>query len=161
MSSGYIVLRKENVNLFRLPQVNVGKGHYLDSWKDKIWIGNLQIRNDGEFLTVELVNYDGTIYSKAKVPENFSSSIEKCRDSSRGYAIKLTNENDGRFAWAGLVFHDRNAAFDFFITFEEQLKRKEKMSKPIQVDNNINFSLKKGYLMRNKDETQLQQYQTR
>ena len=151
MSSGYIVLRKENVNVFRLPQVNVGKGHFLDSWKDKIWRGNLEIRVEGEFLTVELVNYDGTIYSKAKIPENYDSSIEKCKDSSRGYAIKLTNENDGRFAWAGLVFHDRNAAFDFYVTFEEQLKRKEKMAKPIQVDPNINFSLKKGKINRNEN----------
>ena len=154
MSTGYIVLRKENVNLFRLPQVNVGKGHFLDSWKDKIWRGNLQIRADGDFLTVELVNYDGSTYSTAKIPENYSSSIEKCTDSSRGYAIKLTNENDGRFAWAGLVFHDRNTAFDFYVTFDEQLKRKEKMAKPIQVDPSLNFQLKKGGVIRNEDKAE-------
>lgn len=144
MSSGYSILRKENVNLFRLPQVNVGKGHFLDSWKDKIWRGNLIIRTDPDFLTIEFENYDGSIYSKAKIPDNYSSSIEKCTDSSRGYAVKITNEQDGRFAWAGLVFHDRNAAFDFYVTFDEQLKRKEKVSKPIQVDPNLNFGLKKG-----------------
>lgn len=153
MSSGYVILRKENVNLFRLPQVNVGKGHFLDSWKDKIWRGDLQIKTDGDFLTVEFVNYDGSIYSKAKIPENYSSSIEKCTDSSRGYAIKLTNDIDGRFAWSGLVFHDRNAAFDFYVTFDEQIKRKEKMAKPIQVDPNLNFNHKKGKFIRNQNQT--------
>lgn len=148
MSSGYTILRKENVNLFRLPQVNVGKGHFLDSWKDKIWRGDLVVKTDDDFLTVEFVNYDGSVYSKAKVPQNYSASIEKCTDSSRGYAIKLTNETDGRFAWSGLVFHDRNAAFDFYVTFEEQLKRKEKSSKPITVDPNLNFGLKKGGFIR-------------
>lgn len=152
MSTGYSILRKENVNLFRLPQVNVGKGHFLDSWKDKIWRGDLVVKTNPEFLTVEFLNFDGTVYSLAKIPENYSSSIEKCIDSSRGYAIKITNETDGRFAWAGLVFHDRNAAFDFYVTFDEQLKRKEKLAKPIQVDPNLNFGLKKGILIRNEDE---------
>ncbi len=41
MSQGFVLLRKENINLFRLPTVGVGKGHYLDSWKEKIWIGKI------------------------------------------------------------------------------------------------------------------------
>lgn len=140
----YVVLRKENVNVFRLPQVNVTKGHFLDSWKDKIWRGNVHIKTDDPFLVVELVNYDNTPYAKAKIPLNYSTSVEKCKDSSRGYALKLTNDNDERFAWVGLVFHDRNAAFDFFVTFDEQLKRKKKVYEPIKVDPNLNFALKKG-----------------
>ena len=141
---GYVVLRKENVNVFRLPQVNVSKGHYLDSWKDKIWRGNVHIKTDEEFLTVELVSYDGSLYAKAKIPTNYSTSVEKCKDSSRGYALKITNDNDNRFAWVGLVFHDRNAAFDFFVTFDEQLRRKNKVYEPIKIDPNLNFKLQKG-----------------
>ena len=41
MDKSYIILRKENVNVFKMPTINIGKGHYLDSWKDKIWVGNI------------------------------------------------------------------------------------------------------------------------
>ena len=41
----YILLRKNNVNLFKLPTRNVlgTKGHYLNSWKDNFWAGILLI----------------------------------------------------------------------------------------------------------------------
>lgn len=37
----YTLLRKNNVNLFKLPTRNIlgAKGHYLNSWKNKIWVG--------------------------------------------------------------------------------------------------------------------------
>ena len=108
--------------------------------------GNLIIKTNETFLTVELKNIDNeSIFAIANIPENFETSVEKCVDSSRGYALKLTNP-DGRFVWVGLVFHDRNGAFDFFACFEEQLKRK-RMMKNVQeykVDPNFNFNLKKG-----------------
>ena len=36
---GVILLKKENVNMFKLPTMGYGRGYYLDTWKDKIWIG--------------------------------------------------------------------------------------------------------------------------
>ncbi len=101
------------------------------------------IKTDETFVTVELRDYNDVLFGKAKVQENFKSSVEKCVDSSRGYALKLTHD-DGRFAWTGLVFHDRNAAFDFYACFEEYLKRKSKNSKPFEVDQNLMSLLKKG-----------------
>lgn len=144
MSNGVIVFREEHVTLFRMPSVVVSKGHYLDSWKDKIWRGNLFLKTNPDLLTVELKNYDGTLYAKSYVKENVSNFIEKCLDSSRGYAIKLTNDNDERFAWVGMVFHDRTSAFQFFVTFQDHLQRKKQKITPIKVDPNLNFKLKKG-----------------
>ena len=109
--------------------------------------GNLLVKTDPEFLTVELRDYNDELYAKAQIPENFRSSVEKCVDSTRGYALKVTHD-DGRFAWVGLVFHDRNSAFDFYACFEEYLKRKTKLSKPFEVDQNLMSSLKKGWLTR-------------
>ena len=100
-------------------------------------------------MTVELKNYDETVFAIAKIPENFETSVEKCVDSSRGYALKLTNE-DGRFVWVGLVFHDRNSAFDFFACFEEQLKRKRMSENVVEfkIDPSLDFALKKGAKIR-------------
>lgn len=108
-------------------------------------IGNLQIKTNEQFLTVELKNFDDTTFAVANVPENFETSVEKCVDSSRGYALKLTHE-DGRFVWVGLVFHDRNSAFDFFACFEEQLKRKRAAQnvQEFKLDPSLDFTHKKG-----------------
>ena len=92
-------------------------------------------------MTIDFRDYNDKLYAFSRIPENYNSSIEKCIDSSRGYAIKLTND-DGRFVWVGIVFHDRNAAFDFSACFEEYLKKKKKLSKPFEVDNNLISNLK-------------------
>lgn len=107
--------------------------------------GNLWIKTSDAFLTVELKNFDESVFAVAEVPENFETSVEKCVDSSRGYALKLTHQ-DGRFVWVGLVFHDRNSAFDFFACFEEQLKRKKMAQnvKEIKLDPTLDFTHKKG-----------------
>lgn len=42
MSFGIVLFKEERVSVFRLPSVSVSSTeHYLDTWKDKIWIGNL------------------------------------------------------------------------------------------------------------------------
>ena len=48
---------------------------------------------------------------------------------------------DGRSAWIGLAFHDRNAAFDFYAKISEYFEKKEKVHKEYKVDPNVDFSL--------------------
>lgn len=57
-----------------------------------------------------------------------------------GFVIKLVSE-DGRSAWIGLAFHDRNAAFDFYAKVCEYFEKKEKVHKEYKVDPNVDFSL--------------------
>jgi Protein of unknown function (DUF1681) len=83
-----------------------------------------------DVLEVELRNYDETLYAKAKIAEDFTDSVQKPVDSSRGYALRLTSD-DGRTMWVGLKFHDRNEAFDFYEAFimNQNNKEKEQMAK--------------------------------
>lgn len=60
-----------------------------------------------------------------------------------GFAVKLVND-DGRNAWVGLVFHDRNAAFDFYLKFDEYFEKREKKNEEFKIDENVDFSLKTG-----------------
>jgi hypothetical protein len=60
-----------------------------------------------------------------------------------GFAVKLSND-DGRNAWVGLVFHDRNAAFDFYLKFDEYFEKREKKNEEFKIDTNVDFSLKTG-----------------
>ena len=52
--------------------------------------------------------------------------------------------NDGRSAWVGLVFHDRNAAFDFYLKFDEYFEKRNKKNEEFKIDTNVDFSLKTG-----------------
>lgn len=96
MSHGVILYKEERVSVFRLPPVNVSSSeHYLDTWKDKIWIGNLQVKTNDTFLTVELNDAQtGALFAQSKVLKDFNNYVRKCIDSSRGYALKLINEKD-------------------------------------------------------------------
>jgi len=52
--------------------------------------------------------------------------------------------DDGRSAWVGLVFHDRNAAFDFYLKFDEYFEKRNKKNEEFKIDTNVDFSLKTG-----------------
>jgi hypothetical protein len=39
MDYGYTLMLKKNVNIYKLPNITSAKGHYLESWRDKIWVG--------------------------------------------------------------------------------------------------------------------------
>lgn len=88
-------LHKKNINLFRIPNVTTTKGHYFSAMKDKIFTGNLEIMTESQKIWVEFKNFDGQLYAKAIMAQNFRLSLEKTVDSARGFAIKLTND-DGR-----------------------------------------------------------------
>lgn len=94
--------------------------------------------SNNDELEVEMRNYDNTLYAKSKIASDFSESVQKPVDSSRGYALRLTSE-DGRTMWVGLKFHDRNEAFDFHEAFiiqknNRQKEQQAKMNMNQQVD---------------------------
>lgn len=112
--------------------------------------GNIRIMGEGDKIWVELMNYDETMYAKALIAENFRDSVQKAVDSSRGYALRLTND-DGRAMWVGMGFHDRNDAFDFYATFEDFDKKRDMRRNPGKYAANTiqtkDFSLKSGELL--------------
>ena len=69
MSHGVVLIKEERVSLFRLPSVSVSSTeHYLDTWKDKIWVGNLQVKTNEEFLSVELIDSSSNkLYAETKI----------------------------------------------------------------------------------------------
>ena len=87
----FVLLRKNNVNLFKLPTRNIlgTKGHYLNSWKENFWAGNLVVKAKGDILTVEFLNLDESLYAKCHVGKNKKKSLDKTMDSARGILIKV------------------------------------------------------------------------
>lgn len=146
MSHGVVMFKEERVSIFRLPSISVSSTeHYLDTWKEKIWVGNLQIKTNETFLTVELIDpVSGAIYAQSKVQHDYNNYVRKCVDSSRGYALKLINEKDNRYTWVGMVFHDRVSAFNFFSNFQDYLEILKNKNKKYEISNWQDMKLQQG-----------------
>jgi len=80
--------------------------------------------------------------------EKQEDSLQKCLDSTRGYAVKLT-DGKGRAKWVGMAFRERNDAFDFKDTIRDYYKKLDYEKNPQKLaqefeTNKESFSLKKG-----------------
>lgn len=93
------------------------------------------------------MNNDGSIFACCPVPHRWEEAIQKCVDSSRGFAVRLQNPN-GKFAWVGLAFRDRNDAFDFNVCFSDFEQKRELEINPNKFakdfENMQDFSIKDG-----------------
>jgi len=147
MEYEYIIIQKSGVKIYSIPPMTSNKGHYLDSWKNKINEVNVKVVGKGHQCIIQLVNYDGTPFASSPVPENYELGVVRCEDSSRGYALKLIDPS-GKSAWVGAVFAERNHSFDFIAALQDFAKNRDMElnpqkyaaeNKPTQ-----NFALKKG-----------------
>jgi len=147
MEYEYVIMQKSGVKIYNIPPLTSNKGHFLDSWKNKINEVNLKVVGKGHSCIIHLVNYDGTPFASAPVPENYELGVVRCEDSSRGYALKLVDPA-GKSAWVGAIFAERNHSFDFIAALQDFAKNRDMEvnpekyaaeNKPTQ-----NFALKKG-----------------
>lgn len=58
---------------------------------------------------------DGKLFAMCKVEDG---AVERVPDSSRYFVVKIRNAQ-GRHAFVGLAFDDRNQAFDFNVALQE------------------------------------------
>lgn len=97
---------------------------------------------------VEFVNLDETVFAECIVdPENPEGSVQKTVDSTRGWAVKLASP-DGRFAWVGMIFKERNHSVDFNDSFQKFRHLKQLESNPDKYADEFlpqkDFSVKAG-----------------
>lgn len=76
------------------------------------------------------------------------ASVERTLDSGRYFVLKITNQQ-GRHAFIGIAFNERNDAFDFNVAlseFKNELEREEKASKIFSPASGppIDLSIKEG-----------------
>jgi len=147
MDYEHILLQKKGVKVYNIPPMSSNKGHYLDSWKNKITELNIKIVAKGQKCTIHLINYDGTPFAASPIPDNYEAAVVKCVDSSRGFALKVQDPS-GRSAWIGIGFTESNDSFDFQACLQDFEKTRDmelnpekyaEQNRPTQ-----DFSLKKG-----------------
>eukprot|EP01017_Pseudomicrothorax_dubius_P035438 TRINITY_DN495_c0_g1_i7.p1 TRINITY_DN495_c0_g1~~TRINITY_DN495_c0_g1_i7.p1 ORF type:complete len:273 (-),score=62.85 TRINITY_DN495_c0_g1_i7:110-928(-) len=147
-SPEYTLLQKRNILLYKIPPVLTAKGHYLNEWKEAVWQGNLRVAAKGDRAFVYFLDDAQQIYAVCPVADNIESSIQKCVDSSRGYAVRIEDPASKRYMWVGLAFRDRNDSFDFNVCFEDFKKHKDMDKNPAkyaEANRPVNdFTLKSG-----------------
>lgn len=91
-----------------------------------IWEGGIKLTEMNGILSISFISKDGKVFATSKLPEKVSEAVEKTKDSSRGYAVRLTRPDGNGYEWVGVAFRDRNDAFDFGVAINDFAERKLK-----------------------------------
>lgn len=107
----------------------------------------MKVVGKGHTVIVQFLNPDNTLFAAAPMPEDHNQALVRCTDSSRGYAIRLTDPK-GKHIWLGMVFGDRNDSFDFHTCLEDFEKTRDMELHPEKYakenEPTKDFTLKKG-----------------
>lgn len=124
------------------------EGHRASDWpKDPTWTGKLKIVAKGKVAAIILMDASNQVFAVCKVTDD--AAVERTLDSGRYFVLRITNEQ-GRHAFIGIAFNERNDAFDFNVAlseFKNELEREElanKLSSEVPVGAMKDMSLKEG-----------------
>ncbi|CAM9313721.1 unnamed protein product [Choristocarpus tenellus] len=116
----------------------------------QMWTGRLRVVQRGMEAAVMLIDRrDGKLFAICQVEKG---AVERVPDSSRYFVIKIKNAQ-GRHAFVGLAFNDRNEAFDFNVALQEFnkdlerdiiLEQQHQKEESDSAGPTMDFSLKQG-----------------
>ncbi len=110
--------------------VIIPDGHRASDWpKDPTWTGKVKIVAKGRVAAIILLDDKNQIFAVCQVTDD--SAVERTLDSGRYYVLRITNAQ-GRHAYIGIAFNERNDAFDFNVAlaeFKSELEREDQASK--------------------------------
>ncbi|CAM9648874.1 unnamed protein product, partial [Hapterophycus canaliculatus] len=87
----------------------------------QMWTGRMRVVQRGQEAAIMLIDRrDGKLFAMCKVGDG---AVERVPDSSRYFVIKIQNAQ-GRHAFVGLAFDDRNQAFDFNVALQDTMLEK-------------------------------------
>lgn len=100
--------------------------------------------------TIHLIDDKNQVFASCPVTDD--AAVEKCLDSGRYFVLRIQNAQ-GKHAYIGIAFNERNDSFDFNVTLQEHKSECEREDQakagitaaPIQ---HRDFSLKEGEKIR-------------
>lgn len=106
----------------------------------------MRIVAKGKIAGIFLLDDKNNIFAVCQVTDD--AAVEKCLDSGRYFVLRITNQQ-GRHAFIGIAFNERNDAFDFNVAlseFKNEIEREEKAAKLSDHTTNppLDLSLKEG-----------------
>lgn len=134
--------------VFKIPTRTSAQGHRAADWpKDPSWNGKMKITSRGRICTVTLLDDKNQIFALCPNATD-DGAVEKVTDSGRYFVLKIQNAQ-GRHAFVGIAFNERNDAFDFNVTLQDhknELERQDKAAAGIvdEAAPHQDLSLKQG-----------------
>jgi len=132
------------VFVFDIPKPSAGTlGYRAADWpKSAIWTGRLRVMSKGEklFILLEHTDKEGLF---ASCPVNGPNVVEKVTDSSRYFALRIS-DGKGRHAVVGLGFQEREQAFDFKVAMQDFENRNKVPDEKSSLGPSQDFSLPQG-----------------
>ena len=123
------------VHVFKIPVRKSAEGHRASDWpKDPTWTGKLKIIAKGRLAAVMLMDaVNNSVFAVCPVSDD--TAVERTLDSGRYFVLRIQNAQ-GKHAFIGIAFNDRNHAFDFNVALQEHkdsVEREDKAARGIGV----------------------------
>nr|CAD1836159.1 unnamed protein product [Ananas comosus var. bracteatus] len=158
----HTLLVVREVSVYKIPPRSTSGGYKCGEWlqSDKIWSGRLRVVSCGERCEIRLEDPNsGDLFAACFVlPGQRENSVETVLDSSRYFVLKI-EDGQGKHAFIGLGFNERNEAFDFNVALsdhekyvkrehEKEAEGEESEERQIDIHPAVNHRLKEGETIR-------------
>ncbi|XVF32374.1 hypothetical protein REPUB_Repub17cG0076500 [Reevesia pubescens] len=121
----HTLLVVREVSVFKIPPRSTSGGYKCGEWlqSDKIWSGRLRVVSCKDRCEIRLEDPNSAeLFAACFIyPGQRESSVEPALDSSRYFVLKIEDGN-GKHAFIGLGFNERNEAFDFNVALSDHEK---------------------------------------
>lgn len=126
------------VYVFKIPVRSSAEGYRAADWpKDHMWTGKIKIVAKGNTAYIFLLGADDKVFALCPVTDD--NAVERTVDSGRYFVLRIQNAQ-GKHAYIGIAFNERNHAFDFNVTLSEHKESLERESKAAKLHYNNNLS---------------------
>jgi len=103
-------------HIFKIPPQKDAAGHRASDWDSKpMCTTRLRIVARGREANIILIDNENKVFARAPVEPG---AVERTVDSGRYFVIRIKNEQ-GKHAYIGIAFNERNDAFDFNVALQE------------------------------------------
>ncbi|XP_023511718.1 uncharacterized protein At1g03900-like isoform X2 [Cucurbita pepo subsp. pepo] len=121
----HTLLVVREVSVYKIPPRTTSGGCKCGEWlqSDKIWSGRLRVVSCKDRCEIRLEDPNsGELFAACFVnPGQRENSVEAVLDSSRYFVLKI-EDGQGKHAFVGLGFAERNEAFDFNVALSDHEK---------------------------------------
>ncbi|XP_054789813.1 uncharacterized protein At1g03900-like [Prosopis cineraria] len=121
----HTLLVVREVSVYKIPARTTSGGYKCGEWlqSDKIWSGRLRVVSCKDRCEIRLEDPNtGELFAACFVyPGQRENSVESTLDSSRYFVLKI-EDGQGKHAFIGLGFAERNEAFDFNVALSDHDK---------------------------------------
>lgn len=140
----HTLLVVREVSVYKIPPRSTSGGYKCGEWlqSDKIWSGRLRVVSVKEVCEIRLEDANsGELFAACHVhPGKRDLAVEPATDSSRYFVLRIDDGN-GKHAFIGLGFTERNEAFDFNVALSDHEKHASHKDKEEAVEDPLHEPL--------------------